>query len=77
MCSWPCWVWLVFSCWAETGVRLLALWPFPGPSLMVFLCFFFQAETLLVTVLTPLLKEKYGEDRRFTDIWNVTMTEVR
>lgn len=56
---------------------LLALRSFPGPSLMVFLCFFFQAETLLETVLTPLLKEKYGEDKHFTDVWNATMTEVR
>ncbi|XP_010137259.1 PREDICTED: tetraspanin-1 [Buceros rhinoceros silvestris] len=35
------------------------------------------AETLLVAVVTPLLKEKYGEDKSFTDIWNVTMIEVR
>ncbi|NWU92082.1 TSN1 protein, partial [Upupa epops] len=35
------------------------------------------AETLLTAVLTPLLREKYGEDKRFTEIWNVTMTEVQ
>ncbi|XP_009872595.1 PREDICTED: tetraspanin-1 [Apaloderma vittatum] len=34
------------------------------------------AETLLTTVLTPLLKEKYGVDKSFTHIWNLTMTEV-
>ena len=44
---------------------------------MVFLCLFFQAETLLTAVVTPLLKEKYGKDKSFTDIWNVTMTKVR
>ena len=44
---------------------------------MVFLCLFFQAETLLTAVVTPLLKEKYGMDKSFTDIWNVTMTKVR
>ncbi|NXN92184.1 TSN1 protein, partial [Rhinopomastus cyanomelas] len=35
------------------------------------------AETLLTAVLTPLLREKYGEDEHFTEIWNVTMTEVQ
>lgn len=44
---------------------------------MVFLCLFFQAETLLTAVVTPLLKEKYGRDDSFTHIWNVTMEEVR
>ncbi|XP_032856257.1 tetraspanin-1 [Tyto alba] len=34
------------------------------------------AETLLTAVVTPLLKEKYGVDKSFTHIWNVTMTEV-
>ncbi|KFP52394.1 Tetraspanin-1, partial [Cathartes aura] len=34
------------------------------------------AETLLTAVVTPLLKEKYGMDKSFTDIWNVTMTKV-
>ncbi|NXJ73636.1 TSN1 protein, partial [Trogon melanurus] len=34
------------------------------------------AETLLTAVVTPLLKEKYGVDKTFTHIWNVTMTEV-
>lgn len=44
---------------------------------MVFLCLFFQAETLLTTAVTPLLKEKYGADSSFTEIWNITMNEVR
>lgn len=44
---------------------------------MVFLCLFFQAETLLTAVVTPLLREQYGADRSVTHIWNVTMTEVR
>lgn len=44
---------------------------------MVFLCLFFQAEMLLTSVVTPLLKEKYGEDDSLTHIWNVTMEEVR
>ncbi|NXI99981.1 TSN1 protein, partial [Psophia crepitans] len=34
------------------------------------------AETLLTSVVTPLLKEKYGEDESFTHVWNVTMNEV-
>ncbi|KFV19310.1 Tetraspanin-1, partial [Tauraco erythrolophus] len=34
------------------------------------------AETLLVTTVGPLLKEKYGSDTSFTYIWNITMTEV-
>ncbi|NXF30609.1 TSN1 protein, partial [Nyctibius bracteatus] len=34
------------------------------------------AETLLMAVVTPLLKEKYGEDMSLTHIWNVTMREV-
>ncbi|NXW55476.1 TSN1 protein, partial [Eurystomus gularis] len=34
------------------------------------------AETLLSAVLTPLLKEKYGVDERFTKDWNVTMEKV-
>lgn len=53
-----------------------ALWCSPGTSLIVFSCPFFQAETLLTGLVTPLLKEKYGADEAFTQIWNVTMTEV-
>ncbi|NWI60517.1 TSN1 protein, partial [Calyptomena viridis] len=34
------------------------------------------AETLLTGLLTPALKEKYGVDVTFTQIWNTTMTEV-
>ncbi|XP_068263072.1 tetraspanin-1 [Nyctibius grandis] len=34
------------------------------------------AEMLLTAVVTPLLKEKYGEDMSLTHIWNVTMREV-
>ncbi|NWX46937.1 TSN1 protein, partial [Steatornis caripensis] len=34
------------------------------------------AETLLMSVVTPLLKEKYGEDKGLTQIWNVTMWKV-
>ncbi|NXU21847.1 TSN1 protein, partial [Thalassarche chlororhynchos] len=34
------------------------------------------AETLLTAVVTPVLKEKYGADDKFTHIWNVTMSEV-
>ncbi|NXH12408.1 TSN1 protein, partial [Bucco capensis] len=34
------------------------------------------AEMLLSGVLTPLLKEKYGVDERFTENWNLTMEEV-
>ncbi|NXA95646.1 TSN1 protein, partial [Melanocharis versteri] len=34
------------------------------------------AETLLTGLVTPLLKENYGEDNTFTKIWNTTMTEV-
>lgn len=44
---------------------------------MVFLCLFLQAETLLSELVTPVLKEKYGKDDALTQIWNVTMTEVR
>lgn len=43
---------------------------------MVFLYPFFQAETLLSAVVTPLLKEKYGTDDSFTHVWNATMKEV-
>ncbi|KAK2543379.1 tetraspanin-1 [Columba livia] len=35
------------------------------------------AETLLTTAVTPLLKEKYGTDTSFTEIWNITMNEVK
>ncbi|NXK55147.1 TSN1 protein, partial [Chauna torquata] len=34
------------------------------------------AETLLTAVVTPVLKEKYGDDDKLTHIWNVTMKEV-
>ncbi|NXT38479.1 TSN1 protein, partial [Pelecanoides urinatrix] len=34
------------------------------------------AETLLTALVTPVLKEKYGADTKFTHIWNVTMKEV-
>ncbi|KAM6305484.1 tetraspanin-1 [Aegotheles albertisi] len=34
------------------------------------------AETLLRAVVTPVLKEKYGDDPSLTQIWNVTMREV-
>ncbi|NWR82747.1 TSN1 protein, partial [Furnarius figulus] len=34
------------------------------------------AETLLSAVVTPVLKEKYGVDTAFTQIWNTTMTQV-
>ncbi|NXC69875.1 TSN1 protein, partial [Anhinga anhinga] len=34
------------------------------------------AETLLTAVVTPLLKEKYGQDDSLTQIWNVTMNKV-
>ncbi|XP_054240453.1 tetraspanin-1 [Indicator indicator] len=34
------------------------------------------AETLLSAVLTPVLKEKYGVDGPFTEIWNITMEKV-
>ncbi|NXF92418.1 TSN1 protein, partial [Eubucco bourcierii] len=34
------------------------------------------AETLLSAVLTPVLKEKYGVDIPFTEIWNVTMDKI-
>ncbi|XP_066049226.1 tetraspanin-1 isoform X2 [Chamaea fasciata] len=33
------------------------------------------AETLLTGLVTPLLKEKYGADTEFTNIWNITMTQ--
>ncbi|KAK2539752.1 Tspan1 [Columba guinea] len=35
------------------------------------------AETLLTTAVTPLLKEKYGTDTSLTEIWNITMNEVK
>ncbi|XP_038038792.1 tetraspanin-1 [Anas platyrhynchos] len=35
------------------------------------------AETFLTAVVTPVLKEKYGADNDFTQIWNLTMDEVR
>ncbi|NXF83360.1 TSN1 protein, partial [Sclerurus mexicanus] len=34
------------------------------------------AETLLSALVTPVLKEKYGVDAAFTQIWNTTMTKV-
>ncbi|NWR28472.1 TSN1 protein, partial [Tachuris rubrigastra] len=34
------------------------------------------AESLLSAVVTPVLKEQYGEDKTFTTIWNTTMTKV-
>ncbi|KFO98541.1 Tetraspanin-1, partial [Calypte anna] len=34
------------------------------------------AEVLLRGVVTPLLKEKFGNDDPFTQIWNVTMGEI-
>ncbi|NXN85148.1 TSN1 protein, partial [Bombycilla garrulus] len=43
---------------------------------VVALVFTGLAETLLTSLVTPLLKEKYGENSTFTEIWNVTMTEV-
>ncbi|KAL2301859.1 hypothetical protein Nmel_011260, partial [Mimus melanotis] len=43
---------------------------------VVALVFTGLAETLLTGLVTPLLKDKYGEDPEFTQIWNVTMTEV-
>ncbi|XP_041277438.1 tetraspanin-1 [Onychostruthus taczanowskii] len=43
---------------------------------VVALVFTVLAETLLTALVTPLLKEKYGVDTTFTEIWNVTMTEV-
>ncbi|NXL85975.1 TSN1 protein, partial [Alectura lathami] len=33
-------------------------------------------ETFLSALVTPVLKEKYGEDKSFTQIWNATMNEV-
>ncbi|XP_065698597.2 tetraspanin-1 [Patagioenas fasciata] len=35
------------------------------------------AETLLRNSVTPLLKEKYGTDTSFTEIWNITMNEIK
>ncbi|NWY59967.1 TSN1 protein, partial [Chionis minor] len=35
------------------------------------------AETLLTAVVTPLLRDKYGPDEKFTHVWNVTMKEVK
>ncbi|KAM6343415.1 tetraspanin-1 [Alca torda] len=35
------------------------------------------AETLLTAVVTPLLKEKYGQDDSFTHVWNATMEEIK
>ncbi|KAM7046296.1 tetraspanin-1 [Acridotheres tristis] len=43
---------------------------------VVALVFTGLAETLLTGLVTPLLKDKYGADPTFTEIWNVTMTEV-
>ncbi|NXH43165.1 TSN1 protein, partial [Dicaeum eximium] len=43
---------------------------------VVALIFTGLAETLLTGLVTPLLKEKYGVNDTFTEIWNVTMTEV-
>ncbi|NXL14863.1 TSN1 protein, partial [Setophaga kirtlandii] len=43
---------------------------------VVALVFTGLAETLLTGLVTPLLKEKYGADEAFTQIWNVTMTEI-
>ncbi|NXK61448.1 TSN1 protein, partial [Sylvietta virens] len=43
---------------------------------VVALVFTGLAETLLTGLVTPLLKEKYGVDTTFTEIWNVTMTKV-
>ncbi|RLW05755.1 hypothetical protein DV515_00004784 [Chloebia gouldiae] len=43
---------------------------------VVALIFTGLAETLLTGLVTPLLKEKYGANDTFTEIWNVTMTEV-
>ncbi|NXG53907.1 TSN1 protein, partial [Psilopogon haemacephalus] len=34
------------------------------------------AESLLSATLTPVLKEKYGVDETFTEIWNTTMDKV-
>ncbi|XP_064521402.1 tetraspanin-1 [Pseudopipra pipra] len=34
------------------------------------------AESLLTAVVTPVLKEQYGKDPTFTQIWNTTMTQV-
>uniref|UniRef100_A0A8C3TW98 Tetraspanin n=1 Tax=Catharus ustulatus TaxID=91951 RepID=A0A8C3TW98_CATUS len=39
-------------------------------------CLLIMAETLLTGLVTPLLKNKYGEDPAFTEIWNLTMSEV-
>ncbi|KAI1236798.1 hypothetical protein IHE44_0015052 [Lamprotornis superbus] len=43
---------------------------------VVALVFTGLAETLLTGLVTPLLKDKYGADPTFTEIWNVTMIEV-
>ncbi|NXE67574.1 TSN1 protein, partial [Calcarius ornatus] len=43
---------------------------------VVALVFTGLAETLLTGLVTPLLKEKYGVDEAFTQIWNVTMAEL-
>ncbi|NXR90980.1 TSN1 protein, partial [Hypocryptadius cinnamomeus] len=43
---------------------------------VVALVFTGLAEMLLTGLVTPLLKEKYGADEGFTQIWNATMTEV-
>ncbi|NXS79938.1 TSN1 protein, partial [Erpornis zantholeuca] len=43
---------------------------------VVALVFTGLAETLLTGLVTPLLKEKYGVDDTFTEVWNVTMREV-
>ncbi|NXB03758.1 TSN1 protein, partial [Cnemophilus loriae] len=43
---------------------------------VVALVFTGLAETLLSGLVTPLLKEQYGMNTTFTEIWNVTMTKV-
>ncbi|NXP96705.1 TSN1 protein, partial [Vidua macroura] len=43
---------------------------------VVALVFTGLAETLLTGLVTPLLKEKYGVNDTFTQIWDVTMTKV-
>ncbi|NXX75401.1 TSN1 protein, partial [Urocolius indicus] len=35
------------------------------------------AETLLTATVTPALRDKYGEDKDFTSIWNATMQELK
>ncbi|NXO80177.1 TSN1 protein, partial [Sitta europaea] len=43
---------------------------------VVALVFTGLAETLLTGLVTPLLKEEYGKNGTFTEIWNITMTKV-